>query len=137
MTDYNWLLLFIGVVAALLDIYLFLWVAQESKVVTIINTITRFLSEWFMILATIGIAKKFFDKSGKIAEYMSQRSFMFYMLHYIWVVLFQYLMFDYFDNTFLLYIVPVILAYIMTFLCCEICNRSRLLCFLMGTKLQK
>lgn len=132
LEKYKYISLLIGLTASILNVYMFIW--SEIKY-PMLNTITKFIAEWFMILALIGIGKKYLDFNGKISCYMSKRSFPFFSFHFIWVVLFQYLVEDLFAaNTILLYIVPMILAYIATFICCEICIRVPLLSFLMGTK---
>lgn len=129
---YKWILFSIGLVAAILNVYLFLWCGTRYAVA---NTIAKFVAEWFMLLAMIGIGKKFLNFSGKIHRYMSQRSFLFYILHFVWIVLFQYVFHDVFEHhTVLLFIVPVLIAYAVTFLCCEVCIRIPVLCFLMGAK---
>lgn len=135
ISTHRWLILGVGIVAAFTNTYLFLWADQTIPAIPIINTITRSLSEWFILLAAMGISNIYFDKASAITMYMSQRSFMFYILHYIWIVLFQYLMSGLItDNTFLLFFVPVFVSYIVTLLSCEVCIRSHVLCFLMGTK---
>lgn len=122
ISDHKWLFFGVGISSTVINTYLFLWGNQTISMVTKLNAVTRSLSEWFMILAAIGLTNHYCEKEWRITKYMSQRSFMFYMLHYIWIVLFQYLMHRYFsDNTFLLFTIPIILAYTATFLCCEIC----------------
>ena len=128
----KWIFAGIGVLASILNVYLFLW-CDSKHVVS--NTIAKFVSEWFMLLALLGIGKRFLNFNGKVHRYMSQRSFLFYIWHFIWIVLFQFIWYAMlFHGTFLLYMVPVLLAYVTTFLCCEICVRIPVLCFLMGTK---
>ena len=88
-----------------------------------------------MILALIGIGKKKFEFHGKISGYLSSRSFLFFSIHFVWVVLFQYWFFDLLgNNKLLLYLVPVAAAYFATFICSEICMRIPVLRFLMGVK---
>lgn len=127
-----WLLSGIGLAATSLNVVLFLWVERE---VVLLNTITKFISEWIMIIALIGLAKKYLNFSGKIASYMSERSFLFYIYHYIWVVLFQYIVYQIIGNhTSILFIGTMLLSYLVTFICCEISIRIPFLCFLTGTK---
>ncbi len=128
----KWIFITVGLTATILNAYLFIWSDTQYP---LINTITKFVSEWFMLIALLGIGKRYLNSCSKISVYMSQRSFAFYILHFIWVVLFQYLFADILsDNIELLYIVPVILAYCTTFLSCEICIRIPFLCSLMGLK---
>lgn len=129
---FKWLFLFIGLCAATLNVYLFIW---SDTSYPLVNTVVKFIAEWFMLIALLGIGKGYLSFNSKVTLYMSQRSFAFYILHFVWVVLFQYLLADIlFDNIELLYIVPVILAYCATFLSCEICIRIPFLCSFMGIK---
>lgn len=129
---YKWFFLFIGLTAAIANVYLFIWSNTQYST---INTITKFTAEWFMLIALLGIGKGYMNFSSRLSSYLSQRSFAFYILHFIFVVMFQYFMADIFsDNTFLLYIIPVLLAYIAVLLCCEICIRIPFVCFFMGIK---
>ncbi|MDE6659146.1 MAG: acyltransferase [Eubacterium sp.] len=122
----------VGLTATILNVYLFIWADSQYL---LLNTIAKFVSEWFMLIALLGIGKRYLNKDSKISKYISQRSFAFYIMHFIWVVLFQYLMFNVFkSNIVLLYIVPLISAYIATFLSCEICVRVPFLCSIMGLK---
>lgn len=128
----KWLLFAVGLAASILNVYLFIW---SDKEFILLHTIAKYISEWFMVIALIGLAKRYLNFNGKISGYMRARSFLFYTYHFIWVVLFQYLLYGIFaDNTVALYIGTVVLSYFMTFLCCEINIRIPLLCFLTGTK---
>lgn len=50
------------------------------------------LYAWLMMLAMLGCFKAWFDKTGKIASYMSRTSFGLYIVHYLVVVSFGYMM---------------------------------------------
>lgn len=127
-----WLLFGIGFVATVLNVYLFLWIDNEY---TLLNTIAKYVSEWVMIIALIGLAKRYWNFSGKISDYMNQRSFLFYIYHFIWVVLFQYILYGLIGkHTVVLFIGSVILAYLATFISCEISIRIPFMCFLTGAK---
>lgn len=128
-------LLGIGFLATFLNVYLFLWCDKEY---IFLNTALKFMSEWFMILALMGIAKGHLNFTGKVSDYMSKRSFLFYTWHFIWVVSFQYLLFELVgNNTIVLFAGTVILSYLATFICTEISIRIPLLCFVTGTKYNK
>lgn len=117
--NYKWIFLCIGLTATIFNIYLFLWADTQYP---LINMTAKFISEWFMIIALLGIGKSYLNFNGKVSNYMSQRSYMFYIFHFIWIVFFQYLFFPICgDNTMLLYAAPVLSAYGATLLCCEIC----------------
>ena len=127
-----WLLLGIGLVATILNTYLFIWTDKEF---VLLNTVTKYVSEWIMIIALIGLAKKYLNFSGNVSSYMNKRSFLFYIYHFIWVVLFQYILYGVVGNhTFILFMGTVLLAYGATFICCEISIRIPFMCFLTGIK---
>lgn len=126
----GWVLFGIGLTATILNVYLFLWVDEEF---ILLNNISKYLSEWIMIIAFIGLAKKYLNNSGKVSKYMNKRSFLFYIYHFIWVVIFQYVLYGVVGNhTYVLYIGTVLLSYLVTFICCEISLRISAMCFLTG-----
>ena len=131
----RWILFAVGLTATILNVYLFIWSNIDYVV---LNTITSYASKWFMVIALIGLAKKYLNFSGKVSSYMSKRSFLFYIWHFIWVVVFQYLLYRLFgNNTLFLFIGTLIFSYVATFICCEITVRVPFFCFLTGTKYDK
>ena len=127
-----WFVFSIGLVATILNVYLFIWVDNEF---ILLNTIAKYVSEWGMVIALIGLAKKYLNFSGRVSNYMSKRSFQFYIYHFIWVVLFQYILYGVVgQRTFVLFVGTMLLAYLATFICCEISIKIPFVCFLTGTK---
>lgn len=122
----------IGLIVTILNVYLFNWRKEE---IALLNSVTKYVSEWIMIIALIGFAKKYLNSSNKFFAYMNKRSFLFYIYHFVWVVLFQYILHGFVGNkTMVLFIGTVLLAYLATFACCEISVRIPILCFLTGIK---
>lgn len=127
-----WLLFGIGLAATILNVYLFIWTNEEY---ILLNTIIKYVSEWIMVIALIGLARKYLNFSGKVWNYLNKRSFLFYIYHFIWVVLFSYILYGIIgNNTRVLFIGTVLLSYFATFVCCEISIRIPFLCFFTGTK---
>ena len=125
---WKWMFLCLGITATIFNVYLFIWSDTQQ---ILLNTIAKYVSEWFMISSLLGIGKGYLDFDGKILKYMSKRSYTFYIFYFIWVVLFQYLLFQVCSgNIILLYVLPVLFAYGATLLCCEVCNRVSFLSFL-------
>ena len=132
---YRYFSLTIGLSASIAYVFLIVWSGKDHGT---INAIARAFAEWFMMLALIGIGKNKLDHKDKICEFMSQRSFPYFSLHFLWIVLFQYWFAGSMGgNTALLYFIPIICAYAATLICSEICLRIPVLCFLMGTKSYK
>ncbi len=122
----------VALLSGIVNVYLFLWSGKDFGMV---NTVAKALTEWFMILSLLGIAKKRLDFQGRVSGYFSSRAFLFFSIHFLWVVLFQVLLRDLLaGHTALLYSVSVLLSYLATALCAEICIRIPPLRFLMGVK---
>ena len=125
---WKWMFLCIGITATIFNVYLFIWSDTQQ---ILLNTIAKYVSKWFMISSLLGIGKGYLNLNGKISKYMSKRSYTFYIFHFIWVVLFQYLLFQVCSgNIILLYVLPVLFAYGETLLCCEICSKVAFFSFL-------
>lgn len=125
----------IALIAGIADVYMFIWSGKEFGN---INTVAKAFTEWFMILALIGNGKHLLNHSGKVANYLSGRSYLFFSIHFLWIVLFQY-WFSVLvgNNTMLAYILPVACAYPVTFACAEIAFRIPFMRFLMGQKTKR
>ena len=132
---YRYVTLGVGLIAGIADVYMFIWSGRDFGIV---NTIAKAFTEWFMILALIGNGKHVLNQSGKVANYLSQRSFLFFSIHFLWIVLFQYWLSGLVGhNTIAAYFVPVLCAFPATFACAEIAYRIPVLSFLMGAKAGK
>ncbi len=128
----SWLLLSIGLAATILNIYFSLWTDKDCL---LINTIAKYVSKWIMIIALLGSAKRYLNFTGKVSDYMNKRSFLFYTYHFVWLVLFQYILYEIIGSkTYVLFIGTVLLSYLATFVCCELSIRIPVLCFLTGIK---
>ncbi len=129
---YRYFTLAVGLIACVSNVYMFIWSGKDFGIA---NTIAKAFAEWFMLLALIGLGKKSFDFSNNLSVFLSRRSFLIFSLHFIWIVLFQMWFAKALNgNTFLLYLLPIIPAYIVTFVCSEIAIRIPPLSFLMGSK---
>ncbi len=132
----NCLLLFgIGFVASLVNVYLFIWSGKDYNM---LNTIAKYISEWFMIIGLMGVAKRHLNFNGKVSGYMSTRSFLYYIYHFVWIVLAQYMLYYIFgENTAVLYFGTVLISALITLVCCEITACIPFLCFATGVKYSK
>ena len=125
-------LLCIGLAATILNVSLFF---SADKEYILLRTVTGYVSKWFMVIALLGVAKRHLNFTGKASAYMNKRSFLFYTYHFIFVVLFQYILYGIVGNkTCVLFIGTVVLSYLTTFVCCEISIRIPVLRFLTGVK---
>ena len=126
------ILLCAGLGASLLNVYLFIWSDENFNT---LNTIAKYISEWFMLISLIGFAKKYFNFNGKTSRYLKSRSFLFYIFHFVWVVVFQYLLHNFFENnTAVLFFGTIIFSCAATFLTCEIVLKIPPICYVTGVK---
>ena len=124
--------LLVGLISSVLNIYLFLW---SGKNFGFINTLTNAISKWFMIIALIGLAAKYLNFTNVFTTHMKTTSFLLYIYHFIWVVVFEYMLSKTFaGNTIIILLGTIILSYIATFITCEISIRIPILCIFTGTK---
>ena len=129
---YRYFTLAVGLIACVINVYMFIWSGKDFGIA---NTIAKAFAEWFMLLGLIGIGKKSFDFTNKFSVFLLRRSFLIFSLHFLWIVLFQMWFAEVFKgNTFLVFLVPILPAYIATFVCSEIAIRIPPLSFLMGSK---
>lgn len=124
------ILMISGLAVSFLNVYLFIW---SGKSYDVLNSVTKYISEWLMLISLIGFAKKYFNFNGKISRYLKARSFLFYIFHFVWVVTFQYLLHRFFENnTAVLFFGTIIFSYAATFLTCEIVLKIPSLCYVTG-----
>jgi len=122
----------IGVLSGALNVYLFIW---SGKDLAILNTCAKFIAEWFTVLGLLGFGKTRLDLRNKVTVYFSSRSFAIFSLHYLFVVLTQYVLSDpLHDRMFLLFLIPTALSCALTLLASELAIRIPPLAFLMGMK---
>ena len=128
----GWRLLSLGLIAGLLNVYLFLW---SGRNLPFLNLGFKYISQWTMVLALLGLSRRYLNFTGSISEYMTRRSLLFYFYHFLWVVVCQYVLCQFTgNNDGILYGMTLIFSYPATFLCCEISIRIPILCFLTGVK---
>lgn len=129
---FKFVFLAIGIVCCIANVYMFVWSGTSYGM---LNTAANYLTEWFMILALIGIGKDHLDGNGKIAAQMARISMAFFGLHFIILVALQYVMAHTFENnTFLLYLVPVVITYTLTYFSSVECVNAPPISFLLGVK---
>ena len=81
------------------------------------------MSLWLSIITLLGMARRYFNFSGKITDYLSASSFGVYIFHQSWIVIIAFFVFKVTDNPFLQIPVIFVLAVILTYGTYEICRR--------------
>lgn len=107
-------------------IYLILFAAAISfNIYAGINSLSGFAvtavyycAAWFGILTMIGFAQKSFNYANRFTRCLSKISFHFYIVHYIWLTVFQFYIAECTDRFWVNWLVPVLLAYAASFVSC-------------------
>ncbi|MEE3466868.1 MAG: acyltransferase family protein [Eubacterium sp.] len=132
LRKYGIFLLAIGIAAGVVRVILFVICGVDSDV---INSIVTTIFEWFMVIGLFGAGGRFFNHENALTRFFTAISYPFFSFHFLFVILFQYLLSDILkENTLLLYTIPVLLSYAATILCCQIIRKIPPLCFLVGIK---
>ena len=135
IAKYRFVFLPIGLLACTAYVICFIWLNVPTEWV---NDIFIYVGRWFMILGLIGIGKKHMEFHGKGFSYLSRISFAFFSIHFVIVVVMQYVFTKSLrNNIILLYLVPVVLSYILTFAFSEVFMKVPPLRFLIGAKTEK
>lgn len=125
----------IGLIACTAYVIGFIWLEVPHEWV---NDIFIYMGRWFMLLGLIGMGKKHLEFRGRASAYLSKISMAFFGLHFVIVVLMLYVFAGIFKgNIVLMYFVPMITSYILTFVFSDIFMRVPALCFLIGGKYKK
>lgn len=127
----KYLYLIIFLVSIFLNIYLFLWSDLECDW---INISVKYLSGAFGILTLIIFSKDFLNKYNKLTSFLIPCSFLIYIFHFIWVILFQYYLKIIIMNDLILFIISVIFSFITTVATCRIVKCIPVIRTLFGIK---
>lgn len=101
----------IFIISTYFNVYLFLWSASQYKT---INTTAKYFSGVFGILSFIIFGKEHLEKSNKKTKYFASQSFLIYIFHFPWVVLFQFFFRQIIANSFILLTVSVLCSFAAT-----------------------
>ncbi len=113
----SWGVMLIASVAA---IYMFIWMDFYDGTIC---SIFSCLACWFGILAILGSARLHFNVQNGVTRYLTKRSFLIYIFHFMWLVILQYYLTPYMEHVFAVYFVSWIGALALTLGTCEVVIR--------------
>ena len=129
LVKWKWLLL-VGAVLAGVG-YGLLFYGDNYTTWFCLNHIVTNVYCWLAVLAIIGCFKAWFNKTNKVATYMTKANFAFYVLHYTVMLVFAYLWVRNTELPLILhYIVPLVATFITLPILYEIIKRIPVLRFL-------
>jgi glucan biosynthesis protein C len=131
IVKYRHIFLTIMLISDATDVYMFIWADHAYEIV---NSIAMYFTCWFGILTLLGFGKTEFNRNNKITRYLTSRSFLIYIFHFMWVVIFQFYLSKITGNTIALVTITVTGSIIMSLITSEIIRRIPLVNFLFGIK---
>lgn len=133
LAKYNIFLLIAAVILFVIEIHKF-WGRKFSDL-NVINNYIVFLYGWIMMLAVIGSFKTYFNFSNRFTKYMSSRSFMMYMFHYLPMNIIAYCVVKYLKLPIIFnYILVLVLSFGITVAICEVAYSIPQIRFLFGIR---
>ncbi|MDE6660669.1 MAG: acyltransferase [Anaeroplasmataceae bacterium] len=87
LARFKWLFVGIYLILAALSVWLFIW---SDYNLTALNLILTLLSGAFGVLAMLSLGYSYMNKANKITRFLSSISFPVYIIHFVWVVAFEY-----------------------------------------------
>ncbi len=131
LEKYRFLFLLITFIACCLYVLLFVWKEEQGAFCCVV---LHEISQWCGVLGLIGLAKHNMNWNNKITMYLSRYSFPIYIFHFGWIVLIQFYLSKFTQNTFILYLSSIIGSLIGTLLTVELVRRVPVLRVLFGVK---
>lgn len=115
--NFRYIFLVSWIVLTISNVYLFLWSTVQHE---IWNTITMYFSGGFGIFTFLSFGKGALNKANRLTKWLSRNSFLIYIFHFLWVVVFEYYLSIIIDDTNTIFVFSVFGAFVITFLSCRI-----------------
>lgn len=126
--------LFCFLLSTAVDVYLFLWSKIEHMFA---NTIAMYCSGVFGVLFFLCFGERMLNRSSRIVQSLAQDSFLIYIFHFIWVIIFEDMFYQLFPGDGFVFFASVICAFIATYLTCQMVKGLPFLRFLFLGKREK
>ena len=83
----KWLFVGVCLVLTALSVWLFIWTDYNLLSLSMVLTL---MSGAFGVMAMLSVGYTFMNKANKITRFLSSISYPFYILHFVWVIAFEY-----------------------------------------------
>lgn len=101
------------------------------------NTIAMYCSGVFGVLFFLCFGERILNRSNRIVQSLAQDSFLIYIFHFIWVMIFEDLFYRLLPEDGFVFFASVICAFVVTYLTCQMVKGVPLLRFLFWGKREK
>lgn len=99
----------------LLNVWFFIWTNYDLPV---LNTVLNFLAGGFGILALLGMGHRFFNGTNGTTKFLTSISFSIYIVHFLWVVVFEYWFSLINSNTAFIFVLSVLCSMLASLITC-------------------
>lgn len=130
----KWLFVGVWLILTILSVWLFIW--SEYNLMTF-NLILTFLSGAFGVLAMLSVGYTFLNKANKITYFLSSISFPVYVVHFVWVVAFEYWFSLVNSNTTFVFFLSILCSFLVTLITSTAIKYCPVLNLAFGYKLKK
>ena len=131
ISSFRYFYLLIMLVTDMIYAYMFVYCDNFNR---IICGILSYMACWFGILTIIGFARIGFNQNNKLTHFFTKYSFLFYIFHFMWLVMIQYYLIQYTNHVVTIYIVSILLGYIFTIPTCVLVANIPIIRSLFGIK---
>jgi len=111
-----------------------LFVAYAAFMLFILDGKFFEMASWLSILAILGLARRYFNFSGRITGYLSKSSFGVYIFHQSWIVVAAFFIFKVVASPWLQIALILVVSIVLTYLTYEIARRVPVLRWMFGLK---
>lgn len=131
LIKYRYIYLVVWMISTFFNVYLFLW---SSVSIEALNTLFMYLSGCFGILVFLSFGKSMLNRTDKIMRRLTADSFLIYIFHFVYVVVFEYAFSFVINNDSVIFILTVLCSFVLTLLTCEIVKVIPIIHSLFGMK---
>ena len=134
LARFKWLFIIVWLILTVLSVWLFIWTDYN---LTTLNLILTLFSGAFGVLAMLSVGYSFMNKSNKITRFLSSISFPIYIVHFVWVVAFEYWFSLANSNTAFVFFLSILCSFVATLITSIAIKYCPVLNFAFGYKLKQ
>ncbi len=111
LSKFKWHFLIVSLIFTALSVWLFIW---SDYNLAALNSVITLIAGGLGILAMISMGYSFANKANKITRYLSSISFPIYVVHFVWVVAFEYWFSLVTDSTVVVFFLSILCSFLAT-----------------------
>ncbi len=134
LAKFKWLFVGVCLILSAFSVWLFIWSDYNLMA---LNSILTLLSGAFGVLAMLSLGYSFMNKANKITRFLSSISFPVYVIHFVWVVAFEYWFSLANSNIAFVFLLSILCSFVATLITSTAIKYCPILNLAFGYKLKK